>query len=117
MQRFTWILVIWLNLNSILVVLRGKWVMANSASAKKRARQAEDHRVQNAGQRSMVRTLIKRVVTTINSKDVNAAKSAYLKAVPIIDKMAGKGILNPNKAARHKKRLNAKLKELATSVG
>lgn len=86
--------------------------MANSPSAKKRARQAENRRQHNASLRSMVRTSIKKVVRAIEAKDVETAQAALVAAVPVIDRMADKGILHKNKAARHKSRLNAQVKAL-----
>ena len=88
--------------------------MANSPSARKRARQAENRRQHNASLRSMVRTSIKKVIKAIDTKDVEAAKAAFTAAVPVIDRMADKGIIHKNKAARHKSRLNAQIKALAT---
>ena len=81
--------------------------MANTAQARKRARQNENRRRHNASFRSMVRTSIKKVVAAIREKDAEKATAAYRDAVPVIDRMAGKGIINKNKAARHKSRLNA----------
>ena len=89
--------------------------MANSPSARKRARQAEGRRQHNASLRSMVRTSIKKVVKAIDAKDVEAAKAAYTAAVPVIDRMADKGIIHKNKAARHKSRLNAQIKALVVA--
>lgn len=86
--------------------------MANSPQARKRARQAERRRGQNASQRSMVRTYIKRVIAAIESRDYAAASAALTSAVPVIDRMADRGILHKNKAARHKSRLNAAVKAL-----
>ncbi|MCK9238537.1 MAG: 30S ribosomal protein S20, partial [Thiopseudomonas sp.] len=74
--------------------------MANTPSAKKRAKQAEKRNSHNASLRSMVRTHIKNVVKAIDSKDLAKAQAAYAKAVPVIDRMADKGILHKNKAAR-----------------
>ncbi len=87
--------------------------MANTVQAKKRARQAEKHRQHNASFRSMVRTAIKRVVAAIETGDKDSAQAAYAAAVPVIDRMADKGIIHKNKAARHKSRLNAQIKDLA----
>ena len=87
--------------------------MANTVQAKKRARQAEKHRQHNASFRSMVRTAIKRVVAAIETGDKDQAQAAYVAAVPVIDRMADKGIIHKNKAARHKSRLNAQIKDLA----
>ena len=91
--------------------------MANSPQAKKRAKQAEKRRNHNASLRSMVRTYIKNVVKAIDAKDLDKAKAAYTAAVPVIDRMADKGIIiNKNKAARHKSRLNAHIKAMAEAA-
>jgi len=86
--------------------------LANIASAKKRARQQELRRKQNAGQRSMLRTEIKKIVTAIQSKNKDAATAAYQAAVPIIDRMSDKGLIHKNKASRHKSRLNSQIRAL-----
>jgi small subunit ribosomal protein S20 len=80
--------------------------LANSLSARKRARQAEKHRLRNASQRSHVRTAIKKVLAAIESGDKSAAEEAYKAAVPAIDRSVSKGLMHRNKAARHKSRLN-----------
>jgi small subunit ribosomal protein S20 len=87
--------------------------VANSPQAKKRARQSEKRRTHNASLRSLVRTNIKKVLAAINSGDAEQAKTAYDSAVPVIDRMADKGIIHKNKAARHKSRLNAQVKALS----
>ncbi len=87
--------------------------MANSAQAKKRARQAEGRRRHNASLRSLVRTVIKKVIAAIDAGDAEQATAAYAAAVPVIDRMADKGILHKNKAARHKSRLNDRIKALS----
>ena len=86
--------------------------MANSAQARKRARTSERRRQDNMGRRSMMRTYIKKVVSAIASGDKEAAQSAYLAAVPVVDRMAGQGIIHKNKAARHKQRLNAHIRAM-----
>ena len=86
--------------------------MANSVQAKKRARQNEKRRQHNASLRSMVRTYLKKVDAAIVSGDQAAAQEAYNVAVPVVDRMADKGIIHKNKAARHKSRLNAQVKAL-----
>ena len=79
--------------------------MANIASARKRARQDEERRVHNRSQRTRMRTQIKRVVGALRSGDKSRADSAYKEAVPILDKMADKGIIHKNKAANRKSKL------------
>lgn len=86
--------------------------MANSLSARKRARQAEKHRLLNASQRSRVRTTIKKVLAAIESGDKSAAEAAYKAAVPAIDRSVSKGLMHRNKAARHKSRLNKHIRAL-----
>ena len=87
--------------------------MANSPQAKKRARQAEKRRTHNASLRSLVSTNIKRVNAAITTGDADKAQAAYASAVPVIDRMADKGIIHKNKAARHKSRLNAQVRALS----
>ena len=87
--------------------------MANSPQARKRARQNETRRKHNASLRSMVRTYLKKTYAAIESGEAEAAQTAYNTFVPILDRIADKGIIHKNKAARHKSRLNAQVKALA----
>jgi small subunit ribosomal protein S20 len=61
----------------------------------------------------MVRTYIKRVDAAIAASDAANAGAALAEAMPLIDKMVTKGIMHKNKAARHKSRLNKKVKALS----
>ena len=87
--------------------------MANSAQARKRARQSEKHRQHNASLRSNFRTYIKKVITAIETGDQGKANEQYKVATPVIDKMYSKGLITRNKAARHKSRLNARIKSMS----
>ncbi len=89
--------------------------MANSPQARKRARQNENRRTHNAGLRSMMRTYLKKTYAAIESGEAEAAQAAYNTVVPILDRIADKGIIHKNKAARHKSRLNAQVKALSAS--
>jgi len=102
------------RLESRLTIERSTQV-ANTPQARKRARQNEQRRQHNAGLRSMVRTYIKKTYAAIATGEVATATAAYNSAVPVIDRMADKGIIHKNKAARHKSRLNAQLKAMAAS--
>lgn len=86
--------------------------MANSAQARKRARQSARHRAHNVPLRSRARTAVKRTLKAIRQGDGAAARTAFREAVPVIDRMADKGLMHKNKAARHKSRLNARIKAL-----
>jgi small subunit ribosomal protein S20 len=87
--------------------------LANSAQARKRARQSDRRRTQNAGRRSLLRTRIKNVVAAIEAGEKEKAEAAYKAAVPVIDVAAQASLIDRNKAARHKSRLNARIKALA----
>ena len=86
--------------------------MANIKSAKKRAIQSEKRRQHNASRRSMTRTSLKKVLSAIASGDKEAATAAFTAAIPLLDRMATKGLIHKNKAARHKSRLAAQIKAL-----
>jgi len=86
--------------------------MANSPSATKRARQAIKRRALKTGQRSNLRTAIKKVVSAAEAGDAEKAQAAYGKALPIIDSAVNKGLIHKNKAARNKSRLNTRIKTL-----
>ncbi|MBO6564064.1 MAG: 30S ribosomal protein S20 [Pseudomonadales bacterium] len=86
--------------------------MANSAQARKRARQNETRRRHKASQRSAFRTAIKKTIAAVDGGDYDAATSAYQQAVPVIDRAVTHGLITKNKAARHKSRLNASVKAL-----
>ena len=86
--------------------------VANSAQAKKRARQAEDNRQRNAAQRSRFRTLIKKVRAAIAEGDQSAANDAFQSCQPVLDRYATRGLIHKNFAARQKSRLRAAIKAM-----
>ncbi|MEF8749665.1 MAG: 30S ribosomal protein S20 [Candidatus Accumulibacter propinquus] len=87
--------------------------MANSAQARKRARQAVKQRAHNASLRSSLRTAVKRVQKAVVAGDKAAAQNIYQESVAVIDRIADKKIIHKNKAARHKSRLAAQVKGLS----
>ena len=66
----------------------------------------------NAAKKSQFRTSIKNVLKSISEKNADQSKKDFITAVSCIDKLAAKGIIHKNKAARHKARLNSKIKSL-----
>lgn len=86
--------------------------MANTKQAKKRARQSVIHGEHNAALRSMVRSYIKRVAKLAAEGKKTEAEAAYKAAVPVIDRIADKGLIHHNKAARHKSRLNERIRAI-----
>ena len=78
-------------------------------SALKANRQNVKRREQNRQMRSRLRTALKAIRASLDNDDVDGAKSALNKTVSMVDKMATKGIIHPNTAARYKSRLAARL--------
>jgi len=87
--------------------------MANTAQARKRARQSVKVNAHNAALRSTMRTAIKKIIKSIEAGDKAAATSAYTANVSVIDRIADKGIIHKNKAARHKSRLSSAIKAMS----
>ena len=87
--------------------------MANIASARKRARQAEKHRRHNAALRSKLRSAIRDVRKAIAAGDKKAARTVLQRATSVIDSIADKKVIHKNAAARHKSRLSARIKAMA----
>jgi small subunit ribosomal protein S20 len=87
--------------------------MANTAQARKRARQAVKQNLHNSSQRSELRTAIKAVRKAIDGGDKAAAAAIFKSSVSTIDCIADKKIIHKNTAARHQSRLAAAIKALA----
>ncbi|MGI4814468.1 MAG: 30S ribosomal protein S20 [Janthinobacterium lividum] len=90
--------------------------MANSAQARKRARQAAKANSHNSALRSKYRTAVKAVRKAIDAGDAARAAELFRQSSKTIDIIADKNIVHKNKAARHKSRLAAALKSLATAA-
>jgi small subunit ribosomal protein S20 len=86
--------------------------LANTVQARKRARQAEKRRLQNRAQRSALRTQVKKVLKAAQGGDKPQAEASFREAVPVIDRLAARGLIHKNKAARHKSRLSKRLRAL-----
>ena len=65
------------------------------------------------GLRSKARTSIKKVITAIEAGNKETAQKLFDEMVPVVDGVARKGLYHRNKIARHKSRLNAKIKALS----
>jgi small subunit ribosomal protein S20 len=87
--------------------------MANSAQARKRAKQADKQREHNMSQRSELRTAIKKVQKAVQAGDKAAALAVFSESTSVVDSIADKKIIHKNKAARHKSRLSAAIKAMA----
>ena len=87
--------------------------MANTAQARKRARQSQKRRLQNNALRSSLRTAIKSVRKSIATGNQAEAQSSLRKATSVIDRIADKGIVHKNTASRYKSRLTHRVKAIA----
>ena len=87
--------------------------MANSAQARKRARQAEVTRQHNASLKSALRTAVKKVRKAITAGDRAAATSQLKASQAVIDRITDKKIVHKNTASRTKSRLAQAIKALA----
>ena len=78
-------------------------------SALKANRQNIKRRENNRQMRSRLRTALKSIRASLDAKNIDAAKEALNRTVSIVDKMATKGIIHRNTAARYKSRLSSRL--------
>ena len=87
--------------------------MANTAQARKRARQSVKLNLHNSSLRSTLRTAIKRVKQAIGLGDKVTAQRVFTESTAVIDRIADKKVIHKNKASRHKSRLSAAIKAIA----
>ena len=87
--------------------------MANTAQARKRARQSLQRNAHNSAQRSEMRTALKKVRKAITAGDKAAAQAQFRASQSVIDAIADKRIFHKNTAARYKRRLAAAIKVMA----
>jgi small subunit ribosomal protein S20 len=88
------------------------YIMANTASARKRIRQTKVRTARNAARKSRMRTFVKKVETAIASGDKAVAAEALRAAQPEMQRASGKGIIHANTVARKLSRLSARIKAL-----
>jgi small subunit ribosomal protein S20 len=88
--------------------------MANHKSALKKIRQDEGRRLRNKAYKTRVKHVVKTVESAIEAQNREAAEQAFHEAVSVIDRVAGKGIIHKNKAARQKSRLAKRIHAMAS---
>jgi len=86
--------------------------MANTKSAKKRARQNERRAIVNHMRLSRIRTSIRSVEAAIATGDKKAARAAFDAAQPEIQSGVNKGVIHRNTVARTLSRLSTRIKAL-----
>jgi small subunit ribosomal protein S20 len=90
--------------------------LANNKAAEKRIRVSEQKRLRNRPYRTAARTFVKKAETAIRAGDAELAATAVGDAISTLDRVAGKGIIHPNNAARRKSRLMAKFNRMNASA-
>lgn len=78
----------------------------------KRARQNEKRRVLNQSRKTRVKRLVRDVRQAVAANNLEEAKAALEKAVPVISRVAGKGTLHWRAAARKISRLTKQVNAL-----
>ena len=77
----------------------------SNQSAKKRERQELKRRLRNRAAKSTMRTAIKKFDAAVAAGDKAEAEKTMALSCKLLDKVAGKGIIHKNTAARKKSRL------------
>ena len=85
--------------------------MPNHKSAEKRMRQNEKRRVINRGNRTKVRSYIKKLRTALDAGKADEIQRVLPEAISVIDKSVQKGVLHANAAARYKSRLTVRVNQ------
>jgi small subunit ribosomal protein S20 len=88
-------------------------VAKRTKSALKANRQNIKRREHNRQMRSKLRSALKSIRTSLDKKDLAAAKTALSQTVSIVDKMATKGIIHRNTAGRYKSRIASRLTKVS----
>ena len=88
--------------------------MANHKSAVKALRQSAERRTRNRELRTRMRRALRSTRSAIDSGDRAAAGETLRSTVSLLDRLASKRIIHQNAAARHKSRLNHRLKTVST---
>lgn len=91
--------------------------MAHSLSAKKRVRQNLKHRARNRARKGNVRDLVKTFNADLLKNDTAKAETDLRKTVQMLDRVASKGAIHKNTAARKRSRLTRKLNKLKAGAG
>jgi len=91
--------------------------MPHSVSAKKRLRQNLRARERNRAIKSEIKSELKKVLAALTSGDVAAAREFFKVVARKADRAAAKRTIHPNRAARIKSRLSARVKAAGSGPG
>ena len=76
--------------------------MPNIKQQKKRVRIAAEERLENLRYRSTIKTLTKRLASTVSDGDAEAVETEHKGLVKLIDRAVARGALHKNAGARKK---------------
>lgn len=79
--------------------------MASHKSALKAHRQNVKRREHNRQMRTRLRNALRDMRSAIDTNDPSQVKDALRQTISLVDKLAGKGLIHRNTAARYKSRL------------
>jgi len=89
--------------------------MANTKSAKKRIKVAEKRRLRNKSYKTAMKTKIKKFEKALETGNAEEIKDKFLEAFKFVDKVASKGVIHKNAAARKKSKMHKKLNKILAS--
>jgi len=89
--------------------------LANNKASKKRILVNEQKRLRNRPFRTGARTYVKKAELAIQAGQIEEAATAVGDAISVLDRVASKGVIHRNNAARRKSRLMAEYNALAGS--
>ena len=87
--------------------------MAHTLSANKRVRQSVPRRQRNRDRKRVIRLDLKKIHAALAAGDKTAATAELKNTQHILDRIATRGTIHPNTAARRKSRLARKINALA----
>ena len=91
--------------------------MAHSLSAKKRVRQNLKRRARNRARKDQIKEQIKGFTAALTSGSLDKAEQALRATVQKLDRIAGKGTIHKNAAARKRSRLTKRLNAARAKAG
>ena len=91
--------------------------MAHSLSAKKRVRQNIKARARNRARKELIKNQTKAFTAAVTSGDTGKAETELRQLVRRLDKVAVKGTIHKNTAARKRSRLTKRLNALKAKGG
>lgn len=89
--------------------------MAHTLSANKRVRQTVKRRERNRDRKREIRLELKTITAAIAGGDKAAATAELKKAQQVIDRVATRGTIHPNTAARRKSKLARRVNAIAAA--